>query len=52
MLCVNNFRRPRAVSESTIAEQGEEEEEVMGKELDYELCIPCGACCGSQSRRG
>ena len=32
------LRRPRVVSESTIAEQ---EEEVMGRELDYDNCFPC-----------
>ena len=43
MLCVNwlyarTFDDGEWVSESTIAEQ---EEEVMNRDLDYELCIPC-----------
>ena len=37
-LCAGVFDDHEWVSESTIAEQGEEE---MGRELDYESCIPC-----------
>ena len=43
MLCVNwvcagNFERHEWVSESTMAEQ---EDEVMGGELEYKPCVPC-----------
>ena len=37
-VCAGVFDDHEWVSESTIAEQ---EEEVMGRELDYEICIPC-----------
>ena len=44
MLCMScvragTFDDNEWVSESTVAEQ--EEEEVMGRELDYENCVPC-----------
>ena len=38
-VCAGIFDNHLWVSESTLTEQ--EEEEVMGKELAYEICIPC-----------
>ena len=37
-VCAGTFDNRELVSASTITEQ---EEEMMGKELDYEICIPC-----------
>ena len=37
-VCAGTFDDHEWVSESTITQQ---EEEVMGRELDYESCVPC-----------
>ena len=42
-VCARTFDDHEWVSESKNVE--EEEEEVMGSDLDYEICIPCSGVC-------